>query len=114
MAYWLLLPFVITNIFIIVIVIANIFVVFIDYHHPAAGLVLFLPETKGVSPPSTVEEGERLSREENLTMMRRTRTVMLMFQGGGRAQLVLQEEPPSSSWCWRTTQQSLHDHLVHQ
>merc|ERR550525_544932 len=29
----------------------------------AAGLVLFLPETKGVSPPSTVEEGERLSRE---------------------------------------------------
>merc|ERR1712211_208981 len=68
----------------------------------AAGLVLFLPETKGVSPPSTVEEGERLSREENLTMVRRTRTVMLMFQGGGRAQLVLQEEPPSSSWCWRT------------
>merc|ERR1712012_575609 len=35
-------------------------------------------------------------------------------QGGGRAQLVLQEEPPSPSWCWRTTQQSLHDHLVHQ
>jgi len=30
----------------------------------AAGLVLFLPETKGVSPPSTVEEGERFNREE--------------------------------------------------
>ena len=33
-------------------------------HCSAAGLVLFLPETKGVSPPSTVEEGERFNREE--------------------------------------------------
>jgi len=30
----------------------------------AAGLVLFLPETKGVTPPSTIEEGERLNRAE--------------------------------------------------
>jgi len=30
----------------------------------AAGLVLFLPETKGVTPPSTVEEGERFNREQ--------------------------------------------------
>ena len=27
-------------------------------------MVLFLPETKGVSPPSTVEKGERFNREE--------------------------------------------------
>ena len=26
--------------------------------------MLFLPETKGVSPPSTVEEGEKFNREE--------------------------------------------------
>jgi len=42
----------------------------------AAGLVLFLPETKGVSPPSTVEEGERFNREEGgLNMCKTNRKV---------------------------------------
>ena len=45
-------------------------------HSSAAGLVLFLPETKGVSPPSTVEEGERFNREEGgLNMCKTNRKV---------------------------------------
>jgi len=40
----------------------------------AAILVLFLPETKGLTPPDTLEEGERLNREAGgLAMCRRAR-----------------------------------------
>ena len=48
-------------------------------HCSAAGLVLFLPETKGVSPPSTVEEGGEVQ------------------QGGGAAQHV-QDQQEGSPW----------------